>query len=289
VAATSPSNAWAVGFAVTSKYSNGQTLIEHWNGTAWKVEPSPTPGDSGLLSGVAATSATNAWAVGYYSTGASLQPVIVHWDGTAWKRQPSLSPGGSESNNELFGVAATSATNASAVGFYSDPITQVARTLVEHWNGTSWRVQPSPNRGSDGSEFRAVAATSAANAWAVGHYYTGTTGVWRTLVEHWNGTAWSVKPSPNTGNRLNLLFGVAATSATNAWAVGYYSGPRTLVEHWNGTAWNLQPSPNPSASENKLSGVATTSASNAWVVGDYANSTADRTLALNWNGTAWRP
>jgi hypothetical protein len=37
---------------------------------------------------------------------------------------------------------------------------------------------------------------------------------------------------------------VAATSATNAWAVGTYlisdgSIPRALILHWNGTAWTL--------------------------------------------------
>ena len=37
------------------------------------------------------------------------------------------------------------------------------------------------------------------------------------------------------------LHGVAATSSTNAWAVGDYSTPagqpRTLILHWNGTNW----------------------------------------------------
>ena len=35
-------------------------------------------------------------------------------------------------------------------------------------------------------------------------------------------------------------YGVAATSAGNAWAVGYTSattGMKTLIMRWNGTAW----------------------------------------------------
>ena len=55
------SNAWAVGGAGST--SSPKTLVVHWNGTAWKQVPSPAPADSSL-SGVAATSASNAWAVG---------------------------------------------------------------------------------------------------------------------------------------------------------------------------------------------------------------------------------
>lgn len=34
------------------------------------------------------------------------------------------------------------------------------------------------------------------------------------------------------------LLGVAATSATNVWAVGYTDGGgKTLIVHWNGTSW----------------------------------------------------
>jgi hypothetical protein len=46
------------------------------------------------------------------------------------------------------------------------------------------------------------------------------------------------------------LFSVAATSADNAWAVGYTgSGPdsRTLLAHWNGRAWTQVTDPSPSS------------------------------------------
>jgi hypothetical protein len=74
----------------------------HWNGTAWKQQPSPSQGHVSDLVGVAATSATNAWAVG----GA----LIVHWNGTTWKRQPSPTP---TPTVFLYGAAAT---NVWAVG-----------------------------------------------------------------------------------------------------------------------------------------------------------------------------
>ena len=56
-------NVWAVGGRdMTPVPASGQSLIEHWNGTAWSVAPAvPTVG---ILNGVAARSSTDVWAVG---------------------------------------------------------------------------------------------------------------------------------------------------------------------------------------------------------------------------------
>src|SRR6516165_8662248 len=84
------------------------------------------------------------------------------------------------------------------------------------------------------------------------------------------------------------LNGVAATSASDAWAVGcthcFTSKGKALIEHWNGAAWKQVPSPGPAGSV--LSGVAATSASNAWAVGSYTAGTSGKSLILRWNGTA---
>ena len=224
VAVTSASNAWAVG-----EYANvggSQALVLHWNGTAWRQVPSPRLFLSDLTA-VAATSSRNAWAVGSNdnTTAGAQQTLILHWNGTAWKHVPSPNPGRSVSDNFLDGVAATSASNAWAVGSYSNGSTGTAHTIILHWNGTAWKHVPSPNP-SGSFTFNVlggVAATSASNAWAVGEYFHGTTD--QTLILHWNGTAWKQAPSPNPGGSStdNALGAVAATSAGNIWAVGGYS------------------------------------------------------------------
>ena len=85
-----------------------------------------------------------------------------------------------------------------------------------------------------------VSADSASDAWAVGSYANNNTGVRDTLILHWNGTAWSRVASPNPGTRFNVLNGVSAGGAKNAWAVGFYRtqapGALPLILHWNGTA-----------------------------------------------------
>jgi hypothetical protein len=87
--------------------------------------------------------------------------------------------------------------------------------MIWHWNGSSWHRVPSPRRG-DFDNLGGVAATSAANAWAVGSYFGNTS---HTFLLHWNGSSWRQIPSPDPAGGADLR-AVAATSATNAWAVG---------------------------------------------------------------------
>jgi hypothetical protein len=85
-----------------------------------------------------------------------------------------------------------------------------------------------------------VSATSPTDAWAVGDQCP-TCNNSTTLILHWNGTRWSLVPSPNPGPKLNVLNAVAAVSPAYAWAVGSYGNSActtaaTVILHWNGTA-----------------------------------------------------
>jgi hypothetical protein len=104
VAVLSACNAWGVGF-----YASGSTLnalIEHWNGHAWKVVPSPDPGTINILSSVRGISPSNLWAVGSYSDGTMGKSLILHWNGHAWRRVPSPNPG--SAGTDLNGVGGVS-------------------------------------------------------------------------------------------------------------------------------------------------------------------------------------
>jgi hypothetical protein len=272
VAAAPGARPWAVGY-----YSNGtanQTLAETPKGVGWRQVPTPDPGGPGQddeLFAVAATSARNAWAVGRYTDAQhASQTLILRWNGTAWRRVPSPDPGAT--GNGLFGVAATSAGNAWAVGQYTDA-QHASQTLILRWNGTAWKRVPSPDPGGPAvnDSLRAVAALSASSAWAVGTHSTG--GVAQPLIEHWDGTAWKRVPAPTPSSSASAeLTGVTAISARDAWAVGDYGSPgriHTLIEHWDGKAWRRVPSPSPGTSA-LLRGVASSTAS-IWAVGGYSS------------------
>jgi hypothetical protein len=280
VAVLAACDAWAVG---DDNGSGGgrQTLTEHWNGSSWTVLPSPDPGvvDS-VLTSVGPVSAANVWAVGYTANGADGETLILHWNGTKWTQVPSPDPAGTGGDNDLFSVAATSPSDAWAVGEVFTG-SQIA-TLIMRWNGRRWATVASPNPGRS-TELFGVAATSSSNAWAVGDATNGTAD--QTLVLHWDGSRWTQAASPDQGGSTNgnVLVAVSATATRNAWAVGYFAngtGKSTLILHWNGTKWAHVGSPNLGAT-NILLGVAASSAGNIWAVGSFHTSDPSLALALH--------
>jgi hypothetical protein len=274
----------------------GVTPIGASASTSWTEVPIPNAGSShNSLEGVAALSSTSAWAVGTYNfgSGASQHSLILHWNGSHWTKKSSPNPGGS-GRTQLLGVAATSSKDVWAVGFYQHNGSR-DRTLVLHWNGTSWTHMSSPNPGTTNNTLRGVAAISSHNAWAVGYHYTDTGG-FSTLILHWDGVSWKrvTSPSPGDSTFYNILDGVAGVSSTNVWAVGAHNegtAYTTLVLHWNGASWKRVSSPNPGNAapwlNNYLSGVAATSSTNVWAVGFYEDGSATQALVLRWKGTSW--
>jgi hypothetical protein len=281
VVALSPCNVWAVGLYQDVSDGPILSLAEHWNGSAWKVVPTPNPdADRALLEAVSGTPAGRVWAVGISGD----STFILRWNGTDWARVQSPSP--SNSTNDLSGVAAVSGTDAWAVGQFSTPAG--SRVLVLHWNGKHWARTAAPAPGS-ANELTAVTAISARNVWAVGTFSIGS--LTKTLIEHWNGARWARVPSPNPRNLTGdiTLDGVTGISASNAWAVGTYFagiGYKTLIEHWNGRTWKLVTSPNPGTG-NFLLSVTAKSANRAWAVGSTITGAAQKTLIVRWNGRSW--
>ena len=95
-----------------------RTLIEHWNGKAWKFVPSPNvgPGENVLI-GVDAVSANDIWATGHRIPSSPDRTLIEHWNGHAWKVVPSPNP--VRLTTILFSVSAVSAKDVWTVGVRS--------------------------------------------------------------------------------------------------------------------------------------------------------------------------
>ena len=264
----------------------GMVLIGPWTASSHHGRPdargaidrSPAQGSEYMLTGVAASSARNAWAVGFVGNAHVTRWVILRWKGTKWSLVSSPNP----LNTGFDGVATTSASNAWAVG--ATP----AKALIEHWNGRSWRVVPTTGVGA-GAAFDDVTAISARNAWAVGYVGNYDTTAVRTLIEHWNGKSWKrvASPSPRSGG---LLESVTAISASDAWAVGtssYETGADTaVIEHWNGTTWTMTNSQeDPGLDSVDLHTVAASSAGNAWAAG--INFGTNDVVYDHCNGLTW--
>ncbi|MDQ6693345.1 MAG: hypothetical protein M3014_02855 [Chloroflexota bacterium] len=278
-----------------SPYGNlVHTLVEHWDGTAWTIIPSIDNGpDSNAFFAIAAAGTNDVWATGYYlDTFGVSQTLIEHWNGTAWSlvTSPNMGP---YLDNELTTVDAPATNDVWTAGYYYSE-QGVARTLTEHWNGTTWSIIASPNTGALDNEIYSISFAAASDVWAVGSYViaNGMGGVIKGLLEHWNGTAWSIVPYTPIGSFNNVFYGVDAVSTTDVWAVGasggYSSGARPLFEHWDGSSWTPVAGPANGSPGDVVYSVEAIGVNDVWAVGAGGRSNAPpQGLTEHWNGVAW--
>jgi hypothetical protein len=262
------------------------TLAEEWNGASWARQP--TPNVSGAtsgswLSGVSCTTTTACTAVGAGYSGTNYNPALaVGWDGSAWSIQPtpSLNAGGAAVFSGVFCISASACT---AVGLDNSNA-----AAVETWSGSAWTSEAAIPQGPIwDNRFLSVSCATATNCMAVGSSGFFGPPDQLTLTEQWDGTSWTIEPTPNLpGDSLNS---VSCRAATACVAVGSSSSGNALAEQWDGNAWTLQSVPTPSgATGGSLAGVSCASTSDCTAVGYYTSSSGTAlTLAEQWDGTSW--
>ncbi|MEU4822347.1 hypothetical protein AB0H37_10800 [Actinomadura sp. NPDC023710] len=210
-AATSASNLWLAAQLNTSGDSHA---VLQWNGTAWKTFKVPL---SFQPSDIATAGPGSTWVVS--------SSAAKHWNGTAWADTPiGIKPRA---------ITAVSPTSAWAVGWAE------GQPATAHWNGTSWTNVPFPRidgvdvKSEIASTLSDVYAASANDVWAVGSVRVideSGQKVSRSLLAHWNGTAWSnVLGSPGT-----YLTKVASDGAGGIWvSAGANMRHRTAAGVWS--------------------------------------------------------
>jgi hypothetical protein len=218
-----------VSVAVGGGAANGETASPRAPGTATGYSI------AGVLTGVVATSARNAWAVGLNGSpsgpnGPTGTTLIVHWNGTSWSRVTNPKP----VKGFLLSVAAVSATDAWAVGGTpGGKCPDCYATLIMHWNGKSWQRYASAPVISG----HLISVTASKNGvWAVGEATAGDIG--GALVLRLIGTRWYVVPNPYAA----IVAGVAVTGPDSVWADAFEDGAG-LLTHWDGKTWKTVPFP----------------------------------------------
>ena len=129
----------------------------------------------------------------------------------------------------------------------------------------AWSVTPSANHGTGANVLNGVTCTSPTQCIGVGYDDVGVEQP-QALIETWDGTTWTVTPSPSTGSdpsRLNsvacgFVAGITAPSAASDYcvAVGLEDsggGAQALIETGTGGTWSV--TPNPGGSSSALNGV----------------------------------
>ncbi len=286
-------------FCMAVGFSFGSTLTELWDGTKWSIVPSPkAPGTGPSLSAVSCPSTTDCIAVGS-SAGppGSLRPLSERWNGVGWS---VLDVPGTRS--ALTGISCSGPSACFAVGSREmaegsgtqGPVP--TGTLIEQWNGVTWSAVSSPDPATPSASLSAVSCVGADWCTAVGSGGSSDGSSTGTLVEDWDGTSWSIVPTPDVFALPSSLSGVSCTSASSCTAVGSWRAmyDETLTERWNGSSWSIAPSPNDDAfgdAANELSAVSCSGPSFCAAVGlvESGGSAFSIPYALieTWNGTTW--
>jgi hypothetical protein len=239
---SSGTNVYAAGLAGT---------VLHWTGGEWTPESDPDIGSDNLYA-MWGSSASDVWAVGDFGR-------IVHFDGGDWTTV-AADPVTTE---PLFSVWGNAANSAWAVG---------AAGTILHWDGASWTPQTLP----DPVLLNAVWGTSATDVWAAGRENGCGCGGGDGVLYHYDGTEWTaVEGAPDlvglelyagwsngpgdvwiVGSGVVLhydgsnwtqevvasgapLYGIAGTSATNVFAVGYVG----IIVRNRGSGWEAMAFP----------------------------------------------
>ncbi len=161
----------------------------------------------------------------------------------------------------MFSTSAFSTSTVWSVGEYGRVILWNGSRLVEQASGTT-------------ASLYGVDPIDASNVWAVGEG--------KTILRTTNGGAtWTAETAPDTGYGYDL-WGVAALSNTNVYAVGGYDGfSHALVLHRDASGWHVEQHYDTGG----FMDVFAYSASAVWVVGQAPLPIAGRTLF--YNGSTW--
>ena len=290
--------------------------------SGWYVASVPGTGADDVILGTTCANAGMCLAVGVSlinlgSNTPSFDPVVEQWDGASWSLQPRPPVPGADGGG-FFSVSCVAGTDCWAVGTIIDQTGSgnPTGTLIEHWDGTSWSIVPSPDptgTGVVGGILQSVSCTSPASCMAVGNTVDGNGTNLSQLIEHWDGTAWNIVTGGSTGQPYDQLSRVQCLSASDCWAVGNdgpyqqspsflpifpgappgYPGPtwdQGLIEHWDGASWTVVPSvAESSPAGGYLSGIECVSDADCWASGAVTGTNGDVAgiLMEHWDGGSW--
>ncbi|HET6848836.1 MAG TPA: hypothetical protein VFH74_08255 [Gaiellales bacterium] len=266
---------------------------------------------SGTTSGarpvaLAVVSPSDAWVVGNADRNGGTDAFGWHWNGASWMGQilPESTPAAADVYNQLFAVTADS-TQVFAAG-NGDFNQANSGVIIDRYAGGSWTygagatLSPPTDYTNPPAAFAEVGPS---NIWlALTEHALGSTDLnaEAAVLEHWNGSSWSVMPRPSgipdpaTTDKSNSISAFSVISRTNIWGVGsvfwhdavtgYNSRP--LIIHYNGLGWQRVAAPPATGQFDGYSDVAAISPTDVWAVGTGGAQRLSPLLA-HYDGTSW--
>jgi len=184
-------------------------------------------------------------------------------------------------------------TLATAAGIYVSVSNGLHDPVAVAQSCRAWSVVPAANVPTKINVLSSVAAAGSNDIWAVGIYqdYGSEPNTARTLTLHWDGTAWTLVPSPNPYAGINnYLDGVAIAGPNDVWAVGDagpQENPQAILVHWDGKAWSLGKLPPLNREGSSLYSVYAVAPNDIWAVGSVGSLSYSKGLILHYDGNNW--
>ena len=238
VSASGPNDAWA----------SADCALLHWDGTTWTSIPyAPIPGAQQSGNGaIKAVAAGDAWLAGdtYDSTTGVERAFIQHWNGKRWRIVPLPDLGDEFTLDSIDALGSDDVWTAGTD--YTGNDTHAENVLLLHWNGKSWKRLPAPATGEWTQRVSQVRALTHNNVWIAGFAKQAPDGdqIRRSLILHWDGSAWTNSPVPDGPGELLDIAKVDGTMT----AVGDTFSPsapsfKMYILRKTTNGWQSEPAP----------------------------------------------
>ncbi len=207
-------------------YSAGNPVVRRWTGTSWKEYPINGWTGNGLIARVVSGGGQTWIGGGAYDSG-YLDRLFV-FDGSAFKKVDKPS---------------TSAVSMLSTGPGGTWVAQAAypdgtQPRLLKREGSTWTGRDLPDIRTIVND---VQGTSASDVWAVGSRPSESgSGPWRPVVAHFDGTSWTMAPTPALPSDVTSIGQVLPLGPDDVWAVAGYH-----LAHWDGDDWTVSPAPGP--------------------------------------------
>ena len=169
-------------------------LAARWNGTAWQVLTTPSPGGAVRLTSVWCARPASCMAVGSHFPRPGHEfpatTLAESWNGSRWQVRATPAISG-QLRRLLTPVSCPRPTRCIAAGGYFSPSGK-AFVLAEQWNGTAWRLVSIRSPDPAFNHLYAVSCPAAARCVVVGER-----GVQLTSAYRWNWARWLLQRPPN--------------------------------------------------------------------------------------------
>ncbi|HTD55063.1 MAG TPA: hypothetical protein VK670_06750, partial [Silvibacterium sp.] len=162
-----------------------------------------------------------------------------------------------------------------------------SRALIEHWNGTEWRLVPGSDDPSATILPLGIEATPSFLT-VVGQHETDKT-PYTTYVATGSPNGISIRKTPNNGTGENDLFSVTNAADGSTWAAGWdiidsSDDHAPLVLHGVKGEWSVVPTPSFAAgTDNGFAAITAIPGGGLWAVGVQTNSQGNYSTLIEYH------